>query len=427
MSGLVFGSVCSGIEAASVAWHPLGWRAAFLSEIAPFPRAVLSHRFPGVPLRGDFTEIQAGDHEPIDVLVGGTPCQSFSVAGLRGGLADERGALALKYLQLAQRLRPRWVVWENVPGVLSADGGRAFGALLGGLAELGYGWAYRVLDAQYFGLAQRRARVFVVGCAGASWQRAAAVLLERSGLRGDPAPSRGAGEGAAGEAAPDARGGRAGRRRGYVPGAGEESDVSAALMARASGWDDHQTYALDAYNHKADPFTNATLSTNPKHLTNLVVRVADPSPDQLIEPFVGDVVYENGDMLDIRRPDGEIDCYPREWAVAFDLAQCTSPTHRRQPTDRAGALSGDVSHPLGAKDTGHGMLTEAGVRRLMPIECERLQGFPDNWTRVPYRGKPADQCPDGPRYAAIGNSMATNVMAWIGRRIASVDAMRGAA
>ena len=188
-----YGSVCSGIEAASVAWEPLGWRPSFFSEIEPFPRAVLAHWWPGVPCHGDFTTIREGEYDPIDVIVGGTPCQSFSVAGLRGGMADDRGNLALQFLALAGRLRPRWVVWENVPGVLSSNEGRDFGSFVGGLGELGYGWAYRTLDAQFFGLAQRRKRVFVVGYLG-DWRRAAAVLFERASLRGDPPPRREAGQ-----------------------------------------------------------------------------------------------------------------------------------------------------------------------------------------------------------------------------------------
>mgnify|MGYP007071585731 CR=1 FL=1 len=170
---LRYGSVCSGIEAATVAWHPLGWKPAFFSEIDKFPRAVLQHHYPHVPLHGDFTAIRGDEYEPIDLLVGGTPCQSFSVAGLRQGLADARGKLALEFLLLARRLRPRWVAWENVPGVLSKNGGRDFGSILGGLVECGYGFSYRVLDAQYFGLAQRRKRVFVVGHLG-DWRRVAA-------------------------------------------------------------------------------------------------------------------------------------------------------------------------------------------------------------------------------------------------------------
>jgi len=186
-------SVCSGIEAATVAWHPLGWEPAAFSEIEAFPRAVLTHHYPTVPLHGDFTTIEGHEYGAIDVLVGGTPCQDFSVAGLRAGIAGDRGNLTLEFLRLAARTKPRWIVWENVPGVLSSDDGRALGAFLGGLAELGYGFAYRVLDAQYFNLAQRRARVFVVAHLG-DWRRAAAVLFERESLLGNPPPRREAGK-----------------------------------------------------------------------------------------------------------------------------------------------------------------------------------------------------------------------------------------
>jgi DNA (cytosine-5)-methyltransferase 1 len=184
-----YGSVCSGIEAATVAWDMLGWTPAFFSEIEPFPCAALAHHYPDVPNLGDMTKFQEWPLADIDVLVGGTPCQSFSVAGLRQGLADPRGNLMLTYLAIAQRYRPQWVVWENVPGVLSSNGGRDFGTFLAGLAELGYGWAYRVLDAQYFGVAQRRRRVFVVGSTR-GWAYSAAVLFERESLQGHPAPSR---------------------------------------------------------------------------------------------------------------------------------------------------------------------------------------------------------------------------------------------
>lgn len=203
-----FGSVCSGIEAASVAWTPLGWQCAFVSEIEKFPSAVLAHHYPEVPNRGDMTRFQEWPDADIDVLVGGTPCQSFSVAGLRKGLADPRGNLALTYLAIAERYRPRWLVWENVPGVRSSSDGRDFGAFLGGLAELGYGWAYRSLDAQYFGLAQRRERVFVVAHLG-DWRPAAAVLFEPHSLSGHPAPRREAGQGTANSFESRAAGSRA--------------------------------------------------------------------------------------------------------------------------------------------------------------------------------------------------------------------------
>jgi len=176
-------SVCSGIEAATAAWHPLGWKPAAFSEIEDAPRRVLAHHYPHVPCHGDFTTIGENDYGAVDLLVGGTPCQDFSIAGLRKGLAGERGNLTLEFVRLAQRKQPRWVLWENVTGVLSQDGGRAFGAFLGGMAELGYGFAYRVLDAQHFGVAQQRRRVFVV-CYLGDWRPAAAVLFERESLRG---------------------------------------------------------------------------------------------------------------------------------------------------------------------------------------------------------------------------------------------------
>jgi DNA (cytosine-5)-methyltransferase 1 len=186
---MIYMSVCSGIEAATVAWHPLGWSASSFAETAPFPSALLQHHYPSVPNRGDVSAFHDWPDATVDVLVGGTPCQSFSVAGLRAGLADPRGNLALTYLAIADRYRPRWLVWENVPGVLSSSDGRDFGAFLGALAALGYGFAYRVLDAQYFGLAQRRPRVFVVGHSR-DWRRAAAVLFERESLSRHPAPRR---------------------------------------------------------------------------------------------------------------------------------------------------------------------------------------------------------------------------------------------
>jgi site-specific DNA-cytosine methylase len=200
-------SVCSGIEAASVAWEPLGWEPAAFAEVEKFPSAVLAHHWPQVPNLGDMTRHESWNLGAIDLLVGGTPCQSFSVAGLRKGLHDPRGGLMLTFLEIAQRQRPRWIVWENVPGVLSSHGGRDFGAFLGALGALGYGWAYRVLDAQWFGVAQRRRRVFVVGCAG-DGAAAATVLFESESVCRNPAPSREKGQGVAADAAGGAGDGR---------------------------------------------------------------------------------------------------------------------------------------------------------------------------------------------------------------------------
>jgi DNA (cytosine-5)-methyltransferase 1 len=385
---LSYGSVCSGIEAASVAWHPLGWRAAFLSEIEAFPRAVLAHHYPEVPLHGDFTTIRAGEYAPIDLLVGGTPCQSFSVAGLRGGLDDERGNLALEYLRLADRLRPRWLVWENVPGVLSSNGGRDFGAFLGGLVELGYGFAYRVLDAQFFGVAQRRRRVFVVGHLG-DWRRAAAVLFERHSLSGHPAPRREAGPGVAaltangvGTCGADDNQGQAGHLiatslRARDLSRGVDSDCTDTLIAstltRTYGEQAGQDFANDgmlvAHALRAEGFDASEDGTG---RGTPLVPVAFTCSDQ---------------------------------ANSFAWERLFAPT-----------ISAQVPNDTSNLQTG--VRIGSAVRRLTPVECERLQGFPDNYTAIPYRGKPAA---DGPRYKALGNSMAVPVMAHIGRRIQMVE------
>ena len=219
-------SVCSGIEAASCAWEPLGWEPVGFSEIEPFPSAVLAHRFPSVKNYGDMTKYKEWkDVGQFDVLVGGTPCQSFSVAGLRKGLNDPRGNLMLTFGAIADHFKPTWIVWENVPGVLSSNGGRDFGSFLGMLGELGYGVAYRVLDAQYFGVAQRRRRVFVVGYLG-DWRRAAKVLFESESLCGYPPPSREAREGITGATA---------------FGIGESGDVAHCLRSGASKADKHES------------------------------------------------------------------------------------------------------------------------------------------------------------------------------------------
>jgi DNA (cytosine-5)-methyltransferase 1 len=335
---VIFGSVCSGIEAASVAWGPLGWRAAFLSEIDAFPRAVLRHRHPDTPLHGDFTTIEAGDHGSIDVLVGGTPCQDFSIAGLRAGMAGDRGNLTLQYLALARRLRPEWVVWENVPGVLSSNGGRDFGSFLGGLGELGYGWAYRTLDAQYAGIPQRRRRVFVVGHLG-DWRRAAAVLFERHSLSGDPPPRREAGEGIAALFEEGAR-------------TGESTDDLVVGPLQSGGTP--RGHGTAGVNRQA---------VNAGHVVAFNLRGRE-----------GGAMPETDDLASLR------------------------------------AASGGSSRSY---------VADIAVRRLTPREGERLQGFPDDYTLVPYRGKPAF---DGPRYKALGNSMAVPVMRWIGERVDAVSA-----
>lgn len=183
-------SVFSGVEAATLAWHQLGWEPVAFSEIDPFPSAVLAERFPNVPNLGDITQIDWSEIGPVDLVVGGSPCQSFSVAGKREGLAGASG-LMFEYIRCVRELRPRWFVWENVPGALSSEGGAAFGQLLTEMDDLGYGLAWRVLDAQFFGVAQRRRRVFLVGSLGdGGAERACEVLFEPESLRWDPPSSR---------------------------------------------------------------------------------------------------------------------------------------------------------------------------------------------------------------------------------------------
>lgn len=348
-------SVCSGIEAATCAWHPLGWTPVGFSEIEKFPSAVLAHHYPGVPNFGDMTKFQEwpDDLEP-DVLVGGTPCQSFSVAGLRKGLDDPRGNLMLTFGSIARRYRPEWLVWENVPGVLSSNGGRDFGTFLGMLAELGYGFAYRVLDAQYFGVAQRRRRVFVVANAR-DWRRAAAVLFERHSLSGHPAPRREAGEELA---------------KCLTRGAAQRFDSETETMIPvAFNWQGGGVQTNLGY----DPDSGITGSL---HVGQT------PAVALALHGRDGGATAEVGG-----------DC-------AFTL--------------RASEGGGDKPH----------VMTGMAVRRLTPRECERLQGFPDDFTAIPWRGKPASECPDGPRYKALGNSMAVPVMRWIGDRINQVSAIK---
>lgn len=381
-------SVCSGIEAATAAWHPLGWTPAVFSEIEAFPRAVLAHHYPHVPLHGDFTTIKGNEYGSIDLLVGGTPCQSFSVAGLRKGLDDPRGNLMLEYGALARRTGARWLVWENVPGVLSSNGGRDFAAFLGMLAELGYGFAFRVLDAQYYGVAQRRRRVFVVGYLG-DWRRAAAVLFERDSLSGNPAPSRETGQGATYDVAPcltsSGRGvERTGETRGQDPviAVGYAPALSHCLNAGAMGRQDWETETMIA------------------------------------QCITGDITHTlTAEGFDASE-DGTGRGQPIVTAHAIQAGALR--TNPNSGPDGVGVQE-QIAYTLEARAEVQCAQMGMAVRRLTPRECERLQGFPDDFTAVPYRGKMAA---DGPRYKALGNSMAVPVMRKIGERIAAVGAIK---
>jgi DNA (cytosine-5)-methyltransferase 1 len=390
---LSFGSVCSGIEAASVAWEPLGFRAAFLSEIEAFPSAVLAHHYPDVPNRGDMTRFAEWPDDAIDLLVGGTPCQSFSVAGLRAGLADPRGNLMLTYLAIAAKLRPRWLVWENVPGVLSSNGGRDFGTFLRGLGELGYGFAYRVLDAQFcrasglpFAVPQRRRRVFVVGHSG-DWRRAAAVLFDGSCLRGDSAPRRQQGQGLAGTI-------DAGAHSGSYSGQDAYNDRLIAYSGNNTSGPIEVATARQAHGgpHGRLDFGSETFIAGP--IAQTLTRGAESS---------GKGGYAG------RRQEDDVNI------VALQSVN----TPREKAQNGIGISDEGAMYSLTGRDL-HGVAHGWAVRRLTPTECERLQGFPDGYTAIPYRNKPAA---DGPRYKALGNSMAVNVMRVLGERIALVDAI----
>ena len=397
-----FGSVCSGIEAASMAWK--GWEAAWFSEIEPFPCAVLKHHYPDVPNYGDMTKFAEWPNEPIDLLCGGTPCQSFSVAGLRKGLDDPRGNLMLTFGAIAAKYRPTWLVWENVPGVLSSNGGRDFGTFLGMLGQLGYGFAYRVLDAQHFGVPQRRKRVFVVGCLG-DWRSAAAVLFERHSLSGNPAPSRKAREGIAADAKDSLAD--------VCPTLGCEmaKQVNNQMIANAEAFFHPVTYdsfnvtaPVNGQNRKPGDPCHTLAKANAEHAAVVAIQGNLIGRDAGGPQGVGaaeDVMYT------LTKADVHGVACPIAWDEELNARE-----------DMAGAM-------LRGGDGGRhdGVMTNAmQVRRLTPTECERLQGFPDGYTNIPWRGKP--ESPDGPRYKALGNSWAVPVARWVGERIQQVHEIK---
>ncbi len=478
---MIYGSVCSGIEAATVAWHPLGWTPAWFSEIEPFPSRVLSHHYPTVPNLGDMLKLLENEtfqKSIIDLLVGGTPCQSFSVAGLRAGLAALGGNLALQFCRILANKRPRWFVWENVPGVFSSysyeegsskldRGGRTdgrefvetadFAEILSGFQECGYCCAWRVLDAQYFGVPQRRRRVFVVGYLGSDWRPPAAVLFEPQSLRRNSPKSGETGKDitgtlesrATGGGCPGSDGAMNGQVissvtcRPYADGDTDQKklivgtlDASFGRLQGASGQDaDHGHSHLipfgsencsgpidisSAINHHPGryDFATETLIVDPKYFEGRLARNGRGGLDNVTAPLKA-----QSDGTGKGDGAGLLLLYPKN--------QITSKENRSNPSP------GDPSPTLSATDNQHllintvgvesnesdanygsrrhnGIITGIGVRRITPMEAERLQGFPDRYTAIP-------GAKDGPRYKSIGNSMPRPVMAWIGRRIDHVD------
>jgi len=409
-------SVCSGIEAATVAWHDLGWKPVGFSEIEKFPSEVLAHHYPDVTNFGDMTKYKDWNiNGTVGLLVGGTPCQSFSVAGLRKGLEDPRGNLALTYVGILDKFRPKWCIWENVPGVLSSNGGRDFGSFLGALVELGYGFSYRVLDAQNFGVAQRRRRVFVVGHLG-GWEAAAEILFESESLSGNIKQSKkkkqetsaftasSFGAYSKGVGTIRASGGNlgGGSKTLYVP------DVANCLQTTC-----HEYSRADGFNMIAIQ-------------GNLIGR------DKGGPNGIG--VSESNTMYTLTKTDVHaVFCDTYNGTIQGDVAatmtaDMAGPTHsgpKVMVSIGSSEISGTLRANPGSGWRSNGTPVEAvaiqnmAVRRLTEVECERLQGFPDNYTNI------KKNCPSGARYKALGNSMAVPVMKWIGERINQYEREHG--
>ena len=475
-----FLSVCSGIEAASVAWKPLGWQASGFSEIEPFPCAVLKHHYPDVPNHGDMTllptKIRAGEIEAPDLLCGGTPCQAFSVAGLRQSLDDARGNLTLIFCEIAnaidsKREQPCIVFWENVPGVLNTKD-NAFGCFLGALAgedaaliaprgrwaNAGFvdgpqrAVAWRVLDAQYFGVAQRRRRVFVVASARADFDPAA-VLFEFEGVRRDTAPSRKEGEEVAGTIA--ARFGisrnnheecvatfdrQSSGEYGTAPVASTMSardykgatDLvyslqgagSTSKKANGSGWNEEVSFTLNAtdVHGVAQPIPfGVGEEPDTAHCLRSGASKADKheSTTYIAQPIPLNTMTMMGRPSDDGRMGSGIGS-PGDPCPTITKAHSHAVAQPMFVDTYNAAITGDVSATMTADmasptHTGPKVMQSMAVRRLTPVECERLQGFPDNYTNIPWRK--SVESPDGPRYKALGNSWAVPVIRWIGERI----------
>lgn len=484
-TGVSFGSVCSGIEAASVAWEPMGWKAAWFAEIEAFPSAVLAHHWPQVQNLGDMTKIRdriaAGEISAPDVLVGGTPCQAFSVAGARKSLDDDRGQLTLEYVRLLNEIdavrsirgeHPAVTVWENVPGVLSTKD-NAFGCFLGALAgeecELqptGKKWtnagcvfgpqravAWRILDAQYFGVAQRRRRVFVVASAREGFN-SAEVLFELEGVRRDTPPSRSAGQDATrstgkgfasssfAQCRPVDGDGATIKASGGDLGGGSENLIASSTVSGGNATEpmDNIAPCLTKTDRHATAYSFDSLASNSMKSSNphsgcrevdlaktIDTTVPCPSKNQGGIGILQSECYGiQGSMIG-----RSLNAGPQGSGISDDVSFTLTKGDRHgvaytlfepRSADGVPRIAPDQTlcptlNTMRGRQREPCIATPSLVRRLTPIECERLQGFPDNHTQIPYRNKSADLCPDGPRYAACGNSMAVPVMAWIGKRI----------
>ena len=401
-----YSTVCSGIEASSVAWDGLGWEPLWFSEIDKFCCSLLSHHYPNVPNLGDMTLISKNEtyqSTSPGLIFGGTPCQSFSVAGKRKGLDDERGNLMLHFCRIVRDKSPNWAVWENVPGVLSSNKGKDFACLLSALcgwevpaqkwansgvvtaAPGGYGLAWRVLDAQYFGVPQQRRRVFLVGYIG-DWRRAAAVLFEPESLQ-----------------------------RGFAEGRKEGEKITALSKSGvgASGADDNQAIAGHIISTIMHNGGRAGHSREPSHL------VAANTITTLMRNGKGGTNNRDVTHLAVSNEEGRDGLNLTRSNIGKHV-NTQSPLVFQANASAQNTMSVSEKIPTLDKGKGGGMslYDKSDVRRLMPVECERAQGLPDNYTLVPHNGKEAK---DTPRYQSIGNSLAVPVVRWIGERIDFVD------
>lgn len=470
-----YGCVCSGISAPTLAARSLGWQTVFFSEIEKFPRAVLKHHYPDIPRHHDFTTIQRCTYGTVDALVGGTPCQSFSVAGKRLGLDDPRGNLALEYVALGIRLDALWLAFENVPGLLSSgeQAGEDFAALIsaatgyeypvprGGWRNAGiaegnpdrWGIAWRVLDAEYFGVPQRRRRVFVIGYRG-NWRPAAAVLLEPESMRGYPPPRRQAGQRVAaltatgvGTCGADDNQAQAGHLLSHGFGGGNCSgpiNVAATLTAKGVR-QDFEVETFIAHSLRGEGFDASEDGTG-RGTPIVPVAFAQNTRDEVRligadGAIAGAVAAENGmkqqtylaypinTQMALRGADtsnssregvGVGEAHDPAFTLQANHSHAVAVSIRGREGGATAELSGDANPALrasqGGGDKPHILLPSA-VRRLTPEECEALQGFPRGFTRIPWKKKPAEQCPDGPRYKAIGNSMAVPCVRWVFERL----------
>jgi len=446
-----YGSVCSGVEAATVAWHDLGFEPQWFSEVDAFPSAVLQHHYPTIPNHGDMTKFKEWntDEQTIDLLVGGTPCQSFSVAGLRQGLEDPRGNLMLTYLAMADKFKPKWLVWENVPGVLSSNGGRDFGTFIGALGKIGYGFSWRILDAQYFGVPQRRRRVFVVGCLG-DWRSAASVLFESESLSGHPAPSREKRQRVAptvGTGPPCSRTGNSRveadaivtsdvnvsafqqNTRDEVRYINGDGCIAGALSASSGAKQTNYIHTQSGVQAVTYALPGNWIGRKPENGGNQVEPFVELSPCQTATD-VHAVAYEH------HAQDSRVKELPEVCSTVTakygtgggNMPIVASSEKQQWPAEVASTLDAHYGDKMGYENqhinSGAPLFVRGKattVRRMTPRECERLQGFPDDYTQISWRGKEPEDCPNGHRYKAMGNSMAVPVMKWIGERIQQVE------